>query len=185
MKRTMLFVLAASVSFSIAHESDAQVLSMPTMTVMKDGATTLEDGSGYDVQNSISKNFLGYKSQGTFGGINLGWLPAKSGSVSFKKQGGGTINYGDAIAIKVEGGGFIQYKSRDYGINLNWSKDPVYEWRIDGGSGPVKLGVIKLFNTVAKDNVTYCWRKNGAWLKWEKDCSQKDIAAAKAGVPSL
>jgi len=190
MKRTYLFLAAAALSTALftAHESQADFLAMPQLKIVKDNATQLEDGGGYDISNSMSGSFLVYKHQGSIGGINLGWNKNKNGGITFKKEGGGTINYDDPVAIKVEGGNWLRYGSRDAGINLDWSKTPVYEWRIQGGQAgtPVKLGqAMKLHNTVAKNPVTYCYRENGAWLRWEKDCSQKYIGLAKAGAPSL
>jgi hypothetical protein len=163
-----------------------ELFPMPKLKIAK-GATSsgnLVSGSGYSIQNTQSGSFLGDKTQRF--GEDLGWHSTQQETISLEKQGGGTINFGDMIAVKFAKCGYLKYQSRDYGINLHCSKTPVFEWQITGGTGPVQLGQpVSLFNTVEKQPMTYCWRKYGVWLKWENTCSQKDLAAAKAGVPSL
>jgi hypothetical protein len=164
-----------------------ELFPMPQMKISKGSTTSgvLVSGSGYSVQNTFSGSFLTYKHQ-YFDAINLGWDRQEPQNISIEKAGGGIINYDDPVAIKVDRGGYIKYGKRDISINLKWSANPVYEWRIQGGQGAVQLGQpVKFFNTVSGHSAVYCYRKAGAWLKWEQDCSQADLAAAKANAWSL
>ena len=162
------------------------LIKRPDMIFVKSGASVMTDGSGYDVQNSMSKSFLVYKSQ-TFG-INLGWSKDGGHNIAVKKKSGsGNVVYGELVAIKVKDK-WLKYARRDNGINLSWSDSPVYEWKIEGGEAntPVQLNQpAKIFSTVENDNFIYCYRKTGAWLKWTKTCSTADLAAAKGGAPSF
>src|SRR4051812_23097670 len=87
----------------------------------------------YNLHNQKRKKYLQYESQ-TWG-VNLGWTddaqPATATRVKhwiFVRNGSATgpILYGEAIAIKNTRDTFVHYTHRDVGINLGWSKDPVY-----------------------------------------------------------
>jgi hypothetical protein len=105
-------------------------------------------------------------------GINLVWQnPASQENIRFYKSGGGTIRYGDRVALYVEGGGYVKYGERDYGINLVWSSSPVYEWEVFGGThgAPVVAGPTYyhgLRNTAIQRAMVYGERKYGINLVW-------------------
>lgn len=71
-------------------------------------------------------------------GINLDWTRNRpqSDNFTFERASGegGPIKYGDVLALKESRGGYIYYKKRDYGINLEFSSQPVYEWEVRGGN---------------------------------------------------
>lgn len=111
-------------------------------------------------------------------GINLGWDDPDPASpkVSFRARSGegGAISYGERVAVRVQGGGYLRYSKRKYGISLAWSQTPVYEWRLRGdspaGDAPVVVGApVGLFNTVADDYLFYDPRRYGINLKWVRD----------------
>jgi hypothetical protein len=99
---------------------------------------------------------------------------ANTDIISFISTNPGTrIKYHEAIAIYVKGGGYLKYGERSYGINLVWSKTPVYEWEITGDKigDEVQSGVkVGLYNRFIKNHVVYCARPYGINLKWAKDC---------------
>src|SRR2546421_2834047 len=69
-------------------------------------------------------------------GINLVWDKSTSlNNVQFDKEtGNGDVKYGEHVAIRFNNGGaYLRYKRVRFGINLDWSQTPVYEWVIGGG----------------------------------------------------
>ena len=154
-------------------------------------SAALQSDQAFDLTNIVSGSSLTYKSQGSFGGINLGWTGSHGNYVTVKRQAGaGPVKYGEPVALKVEGGGhgdFLKYEHRDHGINLSWTKNPEYEWRIMGGTDGQPVGAgdqIAIVNNKENDSMIFCYRVNGAWLKWSKDCSRAEREAAKRGAPS-
>jgi hypothetical protein len=96
----------------------------------------------YTLKNKQVRKFLQHETQQF--GINLGWTddaePATAEKVArwfFARNGGtdGPLTYGEMVAV---GNGqkpsFIRYEERTLGINLGWSHQPVFEWRLIGGS---------------------------------------------------
>ena len=111
-------------------------------------------------------------------GINLDWADpnpsAPSVSVVRQSNDGSPIRYDETVAIRIRGGGYLRYSEREYGIDLVWSENPVYEWQIAGPSTrsgqPVRLfSLAGLYNTVVEDTLFYDPRRYGINLKWTKD----------------
>jgi hypothetical protein len=112
-------------------------------------------------------------------GINLSWGEpiAEYGNVRLELQDGlGQIMQGQVIAIHVADGGYLYYQERQYGINLEFSSAPKYEWELRPTEPvepkePVKQRArVGLYNRVHRDYVVYCERKYGINLRWAKDC---------------
>jgi hypothetical protein len=84
---------------------------------------------------------------------------------------------GEQVAIKVDGGGYLQYEQRNWGINLGFSSTPKYQWRLrrlPGASGDREgyqmTGTnFAIRNDVANDYLVYGDRSNGVHLKWYSD----------------
>jgi hypothetical protein len=95
----------------------------------------------YNLKNKQYIKFLQHEKQ-TFG-INLGWTDDATNETGNKVarwffvrsgQGDGPIKYGETIAVGNGGSpSFLHYAHRDYGINLDWSQTPVFEWKLLGG----------------------------------------------------
>ena len=123
-------------------------------------------------------------------GINLVWAKRKEQrdygapanfTVSRASGTSESINYGEAIALREQRGGYIHYKKRDYGINLEFSGQPVYEWEVRGGrtgtpvvqrkegDSPSNISdvVISLYNRRINCYVVYAERKYGINLVWK------------------
>lgn len=138
-------------------------------------------GRNYNIKNLERRRFLQYEKQGTARGINLGWTSdAKSSTAKNRAQwffarksnSQNSIVYGERVAI---GWGernkpFIQYAKRKVGINLDWSKTPVYEWVFLGGEvgKPVQLGKdrVVIFNMKHREPLIYFDRTVGANMGW-------------------
>jgi hypothetical protein len=93
---------------------------------------------------------------------DLGWTDDASAATGarvarwfFNRQcaGSGPVTYGEVLAI---GNGnqpsFVKYQERTFGINLGYSDEPHYEWRILGGTPgrPVSCGdLVAIYNVRA------------------------------------
>jgi hypothetical protein len=117
-------------------------------------------------------------------GIDLVWDEAADlGNVSLHQQGtaAGPVTFGEPIALRIEGeglGGFVCYKKRSPGIELDWSTIAVYEWEIAGGAfgRPVPMGGrIGLYNRTFGDYLVYGHRYKGINLRWWSHLARMDI----------
>ena len=67
--------------------------------------------------------------------------------------------------------GYVKFQSREYGINLDWSASPSYEWVLKGAVvGTVGSAPVGLFNTRQNDFVVFCHLEYGTPLRWARDC---------------
>lgn len=114
----------------------------------------------YTLKGLPPRAYLQYESQ-TFG-INLGWSDDASPQTAQRvrrwfvaRPAGRTdaVRHGERVALAYGGEpSFLKYADREFGVNLDWSADPVYEWRILGGAPgtPVRTGrSVALFNQSA------------------------------------
>jgi hypothetical protein len=156
-----------------------QGLSDAKATEFKIGHTagTVTSGARTSLLDTYNNSHVKYGSR-TWG-INLVWQSSEPlNSFDVQKAGGGTVRYGDKVALRFEGGGFVKYGDRRFGINLTWvssnATDKPYEWEIRGGATGTavpKNTKVRLFNSAANDNLVYCARPTGINLAWAKDCS--------------
>lgn len=131
--------------------------------------------------NSINKMLVKQKQHM---GINLGWATPSNFNQTFyfykKNQSTTPIKYEEAIAISVYLGGdkYLHYKRGSGGIELAFSKTPVYEWYFTGGTAgepvipwvrknsgirDVKIG---LYNKSKKASLIYGERQRAVSLRW-------------------
>lgn len=113
-------------------------------------------------------------------GVNIKWKSTNPLNITFKKQNGtGQIVTGEKIAIHFAGekGGYLYYKRREHGINLEFSPTPVYEWEFRNGSNKDGDNVlieerVAIFSTVENDFLVGCqWPlKDVVNLAWCQDC---------------
>lgn len=131
----------------------------------------------YDLVNLSVGEALMYQKRDW--GIHLGFGdPSSSSNIKFQRKAGktGSLQFGEMFAISVRNGRWLYYAKREYGINLNWSESPKYEWRFDSSDG--KTGVIRtlaqvgLYSSVENDQVIYEIRDWGVNLKWFKDAGK-------------
>jgi hypothetical protein len=129
-----------------------------------------------NLKNKLERRFLQWESQ-TFG-INLGWTDDASASTAvrvsrwFFTRSDTThpIRYGDRVAMGYgTDPSYIRYAERTFGINLDWSSTPKYEWKILGGKigTPVRSGDwLAIYNTVTRQPLIYFDRTVGADIGW-------------------
>jgi hypothetical protein len=139
------------------------------------GTPGISLGESYLLKNVTVGKHVGYGSREY--GINLIWdspLPIDEGNVRFESRGGrGPLSPGQPVAVFVKGGGYLYYKTRKYGINLEFSRTPIYEWQVQAGApgDPIQLRTkVSLYNTKIQEYVVYCKREYGINLRWAKDC---------------
>ena len=139
----------------------------------------IPNGSYKKLVNQTIQMCLGYDERPF--GINLGWQPCGwiRPNIQFVRQSSTgdqrPLVYGERLAIKVAGHGYLRYGERPLGINLVWSNTPSYEWVIRGGvrGSTVKTGKpVVLYNRIAADTLIYCKRPIGINLRWTSDCNR-------------
>jgi hypothetical protein len=131
------------------------------------------EGSRFTLWNVVERHAVRYGEREY--GINLVWDDAADlGNVSFHRRSSttGPVKYGEQLALRVEGGGFVRYSVREWGINLSWSSTAVHEWEITGGQYgqpvPMRRG-FGLYNRLIGDHVIYGERSWGINLRWWSD----------------
>ncbi len=167
---------------------------------LKGPSSDVRKGTRYLLKNSTNRHFLHYKHQGTFGGINLGFTDDAEPSTAAKvvqwelvNRQGTPVKFDEPVALRC-GDDYLRYGHREVGINLTWSDNPVYEWRLLGGKPgtALKTGVpFSIFNmhNAEGEPLIYFQREIGGnigWpssetlmdqgFKWAKDAAQKAIA---------
>jgi hypothetical protein len=143
-----------------------------------------QPGGINNLYNTVHKKYVMYGRRKY--GINLVWTKSTSfGTEGWKpfyfsrknKDDKSLLKYGELVAMNAHRGGYIKYKKRRNGINLVWSKTPVYQWKITGGEIGMEIeathGAVGLYNTKHKDHIVYCKRSRGINLRWAKDCESK------------
>lgn len=184
MKKTTLFTcLAVAIpNFAFGQPVPAEELSKEwnvggSGTCNSDQThCTLNAGSPISFWNNHIDRYVQYGSREY--GVNLVWAergPSPVRAVRLLRASGtlDPIVYGESLALYVEGGKFLKYAEREYGINLVWSDTPVFEWKLDGGTPgrPVNSkNDVGLVNTKIGQHVVYCEREYGINLRWAKDC---------------
>jgi hypothetical protein len=148
--------------------------------------SVLTAGHSYGMKNLDVNRYIRYGEQDN--GINLVWTNTLSREMFFRNEGsqGEPVAYGHWVAIAIADGGYLRYKVRSRGINLSWSDDPVYEWKLTGGTTgstiPYQDNQFALLNQVESDHVVYCVRTYGINLRWADDCSTFDGTDEEARV---
>jgi hypothetical protein len=116
-------------------------------------------------------------------GINLLWRDTSARewwvrtAPSGPNPGGQNIQYTERFALyNASAGAYVKYGWREYGINLVWSEDPVYEWSIEGHDGWERFGsdrsvrsndyAVGLFNHNPDEFLVYGERDYGIDLTW-------------------
>lgn len=151
--------------------------------VLPAGTQNLIPRTAYPLRNGVIGKSLTYQSRDY--GINLGWDAANSNrTVTVERAGSDAspIRYGERIAIRVQGGGYLRYKEREYGINLVWSSTPVYEFELTGpfGSQVRAATPFGIYDAEHGDYIVYGSRAYGINLRWFSDA-----VSPNGGYPPL
>jgi hypothetical protein len=131
----------------------------------------------YNLKNYQTRKFLQWEEQ-TFG-VNLGWTDDASPQTATKvarwfftrdSADPSPLRYGEAIAMGYGiSPSFVHYEQRTVGINLAWSDQPKFEWKLLGGpvGQPARSGDwLAIFNQRAGDCLIYFDRTVGGDIGW-------------------
>lgn len=138
----------------------------------------------YAFENLIARSHVRYGER-TFG-INLVW-GAKHSQWTFMPRAPANVRDhrrramqpGEPVAIyNSVARRYLVYGERTWGINLVWSKTPLYEWKVEVDSD----GDVSLYNSDVRDHLVYGRRGTGINLRWLKDVRRD---AAQNGPGSL
>ncbi len=143
------------------------------------GSDYLENEETIRLRNVDTESYVVYGEREY--GINLIWRDSSAREwVIFDAPGTGTpyhdMHYGERFALyNASAGSYVKYGWREYGINLLWSEDPVYEWSFEGHDGAAPLGGdrrvwwtdhVALYNHNLDEYVAYGEREYGIDLDW-------------------
>lgn len=138
--------------------------------------STANAGNGYNMFCQTNTQFLTYLKTNV--GINLGYTTnSAEHKIHFKLPDGKEreILTGEKVALGIGGGdAFLRYAHRTVGINLEWSADPSFEWRIYGPTSekgkPIPTGYqVAILNEKVEpeaDFLVYLDRPAGADVGW-------------------
>ncbi len=131
----------------------------------------------YNLKNLQTRRFLQWEHQTV--GINLGWTDDATVQTAKKvarwfltrsTTDRTPLRYGELLGLGNGGNpSFIRYSKRTFGINLDWSNTPVFEWKILGGpiGQPVNSGKwLALYNQKAGDCLIHFDRTVGGDIGW-------------------
>jgi hypothetical protein len=145
----------------------------------------------YNIKGKVLSKYLQYERQGAGRGINLGWTDNDSKQTAtarakwhFVRTFDQTtprakpMRYGEKFALAWDFGSlgwgsknkpFVKYASRTVGINLNWSKEPSYEWTILGGEPGTEVergDWVVIYNLNHEQPLMYFNRTLGGNIGW-------------------
>jgi hypothetical protein len=95
------------------------------------GLTSVSGAAGQLQNRPLFNENLVYREQ-TFG-VNLDWVEDDPALWTVQGQAGPQVLWGEAVALRVSGGGWLRYGTQTWGVNLQLSNTPVFEWYIVGG----------------------------------------------------
>jgi hypothetical protein len=132
------------------------------------GLSRRNDGTG-QLRNTMPDSGYLIHAHQTFG-VDLNWShdPALW---KIEAQGGPNLMYGQAVALRVWGGGWLKYEHETYGVNLVLSGTPSYEWHVVGETPghPLDFHQFALWNSAANDYLVKAHETWGASLAWYQD----------------
>ena len=130
-----------------------------------------------NLKNSHTRKFLQWEDQDF--GINLGWTDDASPATALRvsrwfftspSDDPSPIRYGQSMALGYgTSPSYIHYAERTFGVNLDWSATPRFEWKLLGGTigQEVRSGDwLALFNQTAGDCLIYFDRTVGGDIGW-------------------
>lgn len=128
------------------------------------GLSNVNDGTG-DLFNGPRGRSLINAGQ-TFG-VNLAWTD-DTALWKIEAQGGPHLMYGQAVALRVWGGGWLTYGHETWGVDLVLSNEPAYQWYVVGEQpgNPIDNGEFALWNSAANRYLTSGYQTFGVSLNW-------------------
>ncbi len=141
------------------------------------GLSSTNDGTGplVNSQHGSADNLIW--SQNTFSvfpfhcgcGVDLAFTN-KTSLWKVQATGGPVTMYGEAVALRVWGGGWLQYAYQTWGVSLHLVSTPVYQWYILGETTGTTLdgSEFALWNSAADDFLVEHDQTYGPDVEWLK-----------------
>jgi hypothetical protein len=170
---TLAAVTAGAAASMVPAAEAAQIADWKVTSAGPTGSSVVPGVTAYRLDNRTAGSALVY-GQRDFG-INLVW-GSSSGPVNVRFErpstspNHGPLQFGEPLAVRISGGGYVRYKVRTFGINLDWSSTPVFDWGIYGGTGTIRTGAsVSLYNRTESDHLVHARRTFGINLCWYQD----------------
>lgn len=169
--------ISLGISFLILCVSTVYAQNPLDWQIKANGSGAVIEGNKYGLWCLSENDFL--KAERRDYGVNLIWKSNNPINVRFERQNGdGEIKTGERVAIFFDGekGGYLYYKKREHGINLEFSPTPKYEWEIRNAENkddrPIAANSkVAIYSSVEEDFMRGCKRgKPVVNLAWSKDC---------------
>jgi hypothetical protein len=144
------------------------------------GLSGNNDGTG-DLFNSSRNMSLTHANQ-TFG-VDLDYSESPA-LWKIEAQGGPHLMYGQAVALRVWGGGWLKYGNETWGVDLQLSDTPSYEWHLVGEAPGTTIanGSFALWNSATNRYLVASHQTWGVSLDWRSDTSQPSSTLHNASV---
>jgi hypothetical protein len=134
------------------------------------GLSDANQGTG-DLQNARRSSYTSLTHANQTFGVDLDW--SENGALwKIQAQGGPHVMRGQAVALRIWGGGWLKYGHETWGIDLVLSDTPVYQWYVLGGqpgSSITNGGDFALWNSAAKRYLVSAHQTWGVSLDWYQE----------------
>ena len=140
------------------------------------GLSNTNDGTGILQNTNIGSDSQLLAGHQTFG-VSLTW--GENSLWRIEAQGGPQLMKGQAVALKVWQGGWLKHAVQSFGVDLQLSSTPVYEWYAIGvkgdstegshaGDNITDGGTFALWNSSAQAYLVHGYQTWGISLNWYK-----------------
>lgn len=132
------------------------------------GLSRINDGTG-NLQTSKRSSYTTLTHAHQTFGVDLDWSE-HSTLWKIEAQGGPHVMYGQAIALRVWGGGWLTYSNQTWGVDVQLSSTPAYQWYVLGAQPgtPIDSQDFALWNSAANAYLVMGHETWGVDLKWYK-----------------
>jgi hypothetical protein len=132
------------------------------------GLSSTNNGTG-DLQNANRSSYTSLTHDNQTWGVDLSWSE-HTALWRIQAQGGPHLMHGQAVALRVWGGGWLKYGNQTWGVDLVLSSTPAYQWYVlDGQPGsPIDNGKFALWNRAANGYLVASHQTWGVSLDWHQ-----------------
>jgi opacity protein-like surface antigen len=156
-----LVVLVAMLALILAAASSAAAAPNPQQWTVNNNVGPVKGNVEYELVNQTNHSRIGYDSRT---GVDLGWT-SQGGNFELRRaneRDHRAARPGETFALyNTKTRRYVVYGKQTFGINLDFTSSPVYEWKVSQARG-----AFSLYNTRARDYVVYGKRTWGINLVW-------------------
>jgi hypothetical protein len=171
LKSILVGVLSLIALAAVPAASSAAPPANTTQWKVRNTAS-ISAATSYELVNARGGQ-LGYTNRRL--GVDLGFVGSSGGHFEFKRlnlRDHRRLRAGEKLALyNTKTRRYLFGAGQTFGINLNWTKSPSWEWRIELRQGSQTQ--FALYNTKVNDYLVYGSRTFGPNLKWYKDTLPK------------